>query len=86
MDSKPQKPPSLFTTPLSLWTELAFKLWGFGKPSAPSDTSERQVAVAVIPTSDAQSPPQAKAARPNSSPKRAKGKSRIKGKAKRSRR
>ena len=72
--------------PFSPWTELAFKLWGFGKSPAASDSSEKQVAVAVIPTSDAQSPPPAKAARPNGKPKRAKGKVRIKGRAKGARR
>jgi hypothetical protein len=72
--------------PFSLWTELAFKLLGFGKPSAPKDSAEKQVAVAVIPTSDAQSPSPAKAARPHSNPKRSKGKSRHKGKSKRARR
>ncbi|HWI35831.1 MAG TPA: hypothetical protein VNU64_05200 [Burkholderiales bacterium] len=72
--------------PFSLWTEFAFKLMGFGKPSAPADTSEKQVAVAVIPTSDVQAPPPAKAARPHSNPKRSKGKARIKGKSKRARR
>ena len=50
MDPKPQKPSFLFANPFSLWTELALKLWGFGKPPAP----EKQVAVAVIPTRDAQ--------------------------------
>jgi len=52
MDPKPQKPPFLFASPFSLWTDLAFKLWGFGKPAAP----EKEVAVAVIPTRDAQPP------------------------------
>ena len=72
--------------PFSLWTELAFKLWGFGKSPAPSETSEKKVAVAVIPTSDAQAPPPAKAARPHGKAKRDKGKARIKRKAKRARR
>lgn len=64
--------------PFSMWTEFAFKLWGFGKLPAPSDTSEKQVAVAVIPTSDARS--DAKPA------KRAKAKVGAKRKAKRARR
>lgn len=76
MDPKPQKPSFLLASPFSTWTELAFKLWGFGKPAAPADTPEKQVAVAVIPTSDAQ----------RASPKRAKGKARIKRKSKRARR
>ena len=69
--------------PVSLWTELAFKLWGFGKPAAPADKAERQVAVAVIPTSDAQSPPPGKAARQHG---KAKAKARSKGKGRRTRR
>jgi len=74
MDTKPQKPPLVFTTPFALWTELAFKLWGFGQPSAESNSPEKQVAVGVIPTSDARS---------HSAPKRAKGKVRGKKRAKR---
>ena len=72
--------------PFSLWTEFALKLWGFGTAPARPEGSEKPVAVAVIPTSDAQSPPAAKAARPHDSPKRAKGKARFKRKGKRARR
>jgi hypothetical protein len=82
MDPKPQKPPFLFANPLSLWTELTLNLWGFGKPRAP----EKEVAVAVIPTSDAQPPQPAKAARSAGTPKRTKGKVRNKTKSKRARR
>jgi hypothetical protein len=60
MESKPQKPSLLFTNPFSLWTELAFKLWGFGEPPAASSAPEKQVAVAVIPTSDAKHPKKTK--------------------------
>jgi hypothetical protein len=69
MDPKPQKPSFLFANPLALWADLAFKLWGFGAPPA----AEKEVAVAVIPTRDAQ-------------PRRAKGKARRKSKSKRARR
>jgi hypothetical protein len=72
--------------PFSLWTEFAFKLWGFGKAPARPDSSEKPVAVAVIPTADAQSPPAAKAAPAHHSPKRAKAKVRLKRKGKRARR
>jgi hypothetical protein len=82
MDPKPQKPSFLFANPLSIWTEYALKLWGFGKPSAP----EREVAVAVIPTRDAQPPQQPKAVRAFSTPKRTKGKARGKNKSRRARR
>lgn len=71
--------------PFSLWTELAFKLWGLGKSPAPSATPERKVEVAVIPTRDTRSPP-ANAARPQGKSKRAKGRARTKSKAKRARR
>jgi len=54
MDTKPQKPPLLFANPLSLWTELAFKFWGFGQAPAESSPPEKKAAVGVIPTSDAQ--------------------------------
>jgi hypothetical protein len=60
MDPKPQKPSLPFANPFSLWTELAFKLWGFGKP-ARENAPEKQVAVAVIPTSDAAKPKRANA-------------------------
>lgn len=63
--------------PFTLWTEFAFKLWGFGKPPAPTEISEKQVAVAVIPTSDARDHPK---------PKRAKAKVRTQRRAKRARR
>jgi hypothetical protein len=83
MDPKPQKPSFLFANPLVVWTEYALKLWGFGKPPA----TEKEVTVAVIPTRDAQSPPQqAQAARASTSPKRTKGKARGKNKSKRARR
>ena len=62
MDPKPQKP-SMFANPFSLWTELAFKLWGFGKSPAREAAPEKQVAVAVIPTPDAGTPKRAKAAK-----------------------
>jgi hypothetical protein len=68
MDPKSQKPSRPFANPFSLWTEFAFKLWGFGKPA-----SEKQVAVAVIPTSDARVAP---------TPKRANAKVRRKAKLK----
>jgi len=71
MTPKSQKPSLPFSSPFSLWTELAFKLWGFGK------SPEKQVAVAVIPTKDAQSPPAAKPARARSIPKRSKAKHRA---------
>ena len=74
MESKPQKPPVLFGNPFSAWTELAFKLWGFGRPPAPSSTPEKEVAVAVIP------------ARPDDHAKRAQRNARRKAKAKRARR
>lgn len=73
MDPKPQKPPFLFTSPFSVWTELAFKLWGFGKAPERSTGAEKEVAVAVIPTRD-------------SAPKRTKAKVRSKTKSKRARR
>ena len=77
-----------FMNPFSFWTELAFKLWGFGKPAAPSGAGEQKVAVAVIPTRDAQQspPPATKDAPAQSSPKRSKGKTRSKRKARRARR
>ena len=70
MDPKPQKPPS-FMNPFSLWTEFAFKLWGFGP--ARDDAPQKQVAVAVIPTRDANA---------TGKPKRANAKVRHKAKAK----
>jgi hypothetical protein len=82
MDPKPQKPSSLFANPFALWTELALKFWGVGKSPAP----EKQVAVAVIPTSDAQPSPPAKAAPAQSTAKRTKGKVRAKNRSKRARR
>ena len=60
MDPKPQKP-SMFANPFSLWTELAFKMWGFGKSPAREAAPEKQVAVAVIPTPDAGKPKRSKA-------------------------
>ena len=63
MESKPQKPPLLFANPFAMWTDLAFKLWGFGKPAGQSSARETPVAVAVIPTRDAESPPPAKLAK-----------------------
>ena len=86
MDPKPQKPSSLFASPFSLWTEYAFKLWGFGKPAERSDTSQQPVAVAVIPTTDAQSPQPPKAARAQSTAKRTKANGRGKSRSKRARR
>ena len=87
MDPKSQKPSSLFATPFSLWTEYAFKLWGFGNPAARSNASENKVAVAVIPTQDVQPPPPPpKVARAYSDPKRLKPKARTKSKSKRARR
>lgn len=87
MDPKLQKPPFLMTSPFSMLTELAFQLWGFGKRPAESNAPEKQVAVAVIPTKDAQSPPPAaKVARAHSSRKRTKGKARGKSPSKRTRR
>lgn len=53
MDPKPQKQSFLFANPFSAWTELAFKLWGFGQPPIRSDVAEKPVAVAVIPIRDA---------------------------------
>jgi hypothetical protein len=55
METKPQKPSLLFTNPFALWTEFAFKLWGLGEPAL-----KKQVAVAVIPTSDAKPPKRTK--------------------------
>ena len=75
MDPKPQKP-SMFANPFSLWTELAFKLWGFGKSPAREAAPEKQVAVAVIPTPDAGKPRRAKA----------KGRSKTKPQSKRAKR
>lgn len=86
MDLKPQKPPFLFASPFTVWTELAFKLWGFGKTAERSAAAEKQVSVAVIPTTDAQPPQPAKVARAHSSPKRARAKTRSKAKSKRARR
>jgi hypothetical protein len=80
MDPKPQRPSLLFSSPFSLWTELAFKLWGFGK------SPEKQVAVAVIPTKDAQPSPAAKAARTHSNPKRSKAKHRARSRTRRAKR
>ena len=74
MESKPQKPPFMFTNPIAIWTDLAFKLWGFGKVA---DTPETPVAVAVIPTKDASA---------HGSHKQAKGKARGKSRAKLKRR
>ena len=85
MDPKPQKLPFLFASPFSVWTDLAFKLWGFGKPAG-SNSAEKQVAVAVIPTRDAQPKQPAKAARAQNGAKRTKGKSRGKSRAKRAKR
>lgn len=79
MDPKPQKPSFPFANPFSAWTELALKLWGFGKTAARPATSEKQVAVAVIPTADAEPARPAKA-------RRTKGKARSKTKSKRVRR
>ena len=59
MDPKPQKPSLPFANPFSLWTEYAFKLWGFGKPARDNEP-EKQVAVAVIPTTDARDAPKPK--------------------------
>ena len=72
MDPKPQKPSIPFANPFSLWTEFAFKLWGFGKPPR-ENAPEKQVAVAVIPTSDAHA---------TAKPKRANAKTRRKAKLK----
>ena len=77
MDPKPRKPPFLFGNPFTMWTDLALKLWGFGKPRAQSSAPERPVKVAVIPTKSAQS---------HGSPKRAKAKIRSKSRSKRARR
>ena len=80
MDSKPQKPSSFFASPLSAWTELAFKLWGFGQPAAEPSAPERP-AVAVIPTADAQSTPPAKVTRTHSRAKRTQAKAKPRGKS-----
>ena len=72
MDPKTQKPSLPFANPFSSWTELAFKLWGFGKLTR-ENPPEKQVAVAVIPTSDARVTPK---------PKRANAKVRRKAKLK----
>ena len=53
--------------PFAMWTELAFKMWGFGKLPNRAEAPEKQVAVAVIPTSDARKP---KAKRANSRTRR----------------
>ncbi len=84
MDRKPQKPPSPFGNPFSMWTEFALKLWGFGKPAAQSRAEKQPVA--VIPTRDAQSPRPPKVARAQVRPKRAKAKVRGKSRSKRARR
>lgn len=75
MNPKAQKPP-MFANPFRLWTELAFKLWGFGKSPAREAAPQKQVAVAVIPTPDARKPKRAKA----------KARSKAKPKSKRARR
>ena len=75
MDSKPQKQSTLFANPFSAWTELAFKLWGFGQQPARAEGPEKPVAVAVIPTRDVRA-----------APKRATAKVRAKRKSKRARR
>ena len=72
MQTKPQKPSFLFASPFSIWTELAFKLWGFGKPTASPSAPEKKVEVAVIPTSDAQPPRPTRVARAQSPRKRTK--------------
>lgn len=66
--------------PFSLWTELAFKMWGFGKSPDRAEAPEKQVAVAVIPTGDAR---KAKAKRANT---KARGKAKLKSKSKRAKR
>jgi hypothetical protein len=79
MDPKPQKPSFLFANPLTAWTELAFKFWGFGKTPAERSAPERP-AVAVIPTADAQSPHPAKEARADGRSKRPQAKAKLRGK------
>ena len=71
MDSKPQKRSPLFANPFSAWTELTFKLMGFGKTADVQE--QKEIQVAVIPTSDARSAQRAKPL---------KAKARIKAKAK----
>jgi len=90
MEPKSGKPSLLFASPFSLWTEYAFKLWGFGKTAERPDATEKPVTVAVIPTRDGQSLSPAKAARAHSTPKPAKrntsgkaGKGRRKSRSKR---
>ena len=81
MDQKPQKPSLLFASPLSSLTELAFKLWGFGKLPAREEAPEKQVAVAVIPTREAR-----EASKPKRATAKARSKAKPKSKSKRSRR
>ena len=90
MDPKPAKTP-FFLGPFAAWTELAFKLWGFGQAAAPEAAPQKALAVAVIPTADApvpqpaaKRPPRArKAAGSASKAKRVKARGKTKATVKR---
>ncbi|HUQ73637.1 MAG TPA: hypothetical protein VM183_02850 [Burkholderiales bacterium] len=64
-------------SPFTWWTDVAFKLWGLGKPILPDAPETPPVSVAVIPTGDAP-----KAAQAVSKPKRTKVRAKPKVKAK----
>ena len=53
MDRNREKPPPVFINPFAAWTELALRMWGFGRSGERVSVPARPVAVAVIPSSDA---------------------------------
>ena len=53
MDRNREKPPTVFINPFAAWTELALRMWGFGRSGERVSVPARPVAVAVIPSSDA---------------------------------
>lgn len=53
MDRNREKPLPLFINPFAAWTELALRMWGFGRSGERVSIPAKPVAVAVIPSGDA---------------------------------
>lgn len=56
MDRNREKRLPVFINPFAAWTELALRMWGFGRSDERPSVPANPVAVAVIPASDAPAP------------------------------
>jgi hypothetical protein len=81
MSRDPEKPASPFVNPFALWTELAMRMWGFGR-AGPREAPPAKPVVAVIPSHD-EAPPRRKPARRAAKPKKAGRKRVARGRARR---